>query len=418
MRGLVLSTLVVLLISLVSHLSIARWLEDHSTFVLRHKRRTRLAAALLACVGPGLRFLAFSRIGLAKDVAAIALIEVALVMCSGSPLGIMKTGFWLYGRVVDGLLRSLGHRRAQRIAESGAPEARSQAASIEQETSEREAARVSRRQVLERVAGVALLGSSTGAIGWGVVRGRHAFQLDKLVVKIPGLPRELEGYVIAQISDVHTGTFVEERELENGLAIVRSLRPDLVVATGDLVDHDARYAELFARTFGRLQARDGLYAILGNHDYTTGAEAVRHALARAGIPLLCNQGHHLRAGDGGGFALLGVDDLWGPRWGSRGPDLDRAIAQVPGEIPRILLAHQPVYFRKAAGRVALQLSGHTHGGQINPGFRPASLFMEYVAGRYERSGSTLYVNRGFGVAGPPSRVGAPPEITQIVLVSG
>jgi uncharacterized protein len=86
-------------------------------------------------------------------------------------------------------------------------------------------------------------------------------------------------------------------------------------------------------------------------------------------------------------------------------------------LPRILLAHQPSYFREAAGRVALQLSGHTHGGQINPGFRPADLLMEFVHGRYEREGSTVWVNRGFGVAGPPSRVGAPPEITKIVIVS-
>ena len=86
-------------------------------------------------------------------------------------------------------------------------------------------------------------------------------------------------------------------------------------------------------------------------------------------------------------------------------------------LPRILLAHQPNYIRESAGQVALQLSGHTHGGQINPGFHPAALFLPYVAGRFEVGGTTLYVNRGFGVVGPPARIGAPPEVTKVVLVS-
>jgi hypothetical protein len=90
---------------------------------------------------------------------------------------------------------------------------------------------------------------------------------------------------------------------------------------------------------------------------------------------------------------------------------------VPEDAPRILLSHQPSTVELWPGRVALQLSGHTHGGQINPGFRPADLLFRYVAGPYEVSGTTLYVNRGFGTAGPPSRVGAPPEVTKVVLVS-
>jgi predicted MPP superfamily phosphohydrolase len=137
------------------------------------------------------------------------------------------------------------------------------------------------------------------------------------------------------------------------------------------------------------------------------------------VNVLSNQSVRLRAGDGGGFALLGVDDLHGRRGhtpGFRGPDLERASKGLPAGLPRILLAHQPLFFDEAAGRIALQLSGHTHGGQINPGFRPADAFMKYVSGRYQRDGSTLYVNRGFGVAGPPSRLLAPPEVTRIVIV--
>jgi predicted MPP superfamily phosphohydrolase len=141
------------------------------------------------------------------------------------------------------------------------------------------------------------------------------------------------------------------------------------------------------------------------------------ALQREKIEVLVNRGRVLRAGDGGGFALLGVDDMWATRSGGMGPNLDDALAMVPPDLPRILLAHQPNFILESAGKVALQLSGHTHGGQINPGFRPASLFLRYLVGRYEVEGTTLYVNRGFGVAGPPSRIGAPPEVSKIVLVA-
>ncbi|MBN9166846.1 MAG: tetratricopeptide repeat protein [Myxococcales bacterium] len=100
------------------------------------------------------------------------------------------------------------------------------------------------------------------------------------------------------------------------------------------------------------------------------------------------------------------------------PYLGRALAGLPPDIPRVLLAHQPPFFNESQGRVALQLSGHTHGGQINPGFRPAAAVMDFVAGRYDRAGSILYVNRGFGVTGPPARVAAAPEITKLVLLAG
>jgi len=130
-----------------------------------------------------------------------------------------------------------------------------------------------------------------------------------------------------------------------------------------------------------------------------------------------NEGELIRGRDGGGFALLGVADMFASGSREQPPSLERALAMVPPDAPRILLAHQPAYFPVARGRVALQLSGHTHGGQINPGFRPAALFMRYLSGRYEERGSTMWVNRGFGVAGPPARIGAPPEVTKIVLVA-
>jgi hypothetical protein len=276
---------------------------------------------------------------------------------------------------------------------------------------------VTRRQVVEGASGIAFLGVSAGVLGWGAVRGRHMFELCDLVVRIPGLPRALDGYTIAQISDLHVGLHMAERDLDAGLDLVRKARPDLVVVTGDIVDMDPRFTPFAARKLMDLPARDGVSAILGNHDHYAGAAAVGDVLRAAGIDLLVNQGRLVRPGDGGGFALLGVDDRWSARHGGPGARLDQALSMVPPDAPRILLSHQPPTVDFWAGQVALQLSGHTHGGQINPGFRPADLFFQYVSGRYEVGGTTLYVNRGFGTVGPPSRVGAPPEVTRIVLVA-
>ena len=253
-----------------------------------------------------------------------------------------------------------------------------------------------------------------------MVRGRHAFQLEEVPVRIKGWPKELDGYTIAQISDIHVGAFIGPRELDEGLELVKRVKPDLVVATGDLVDFRAELAGILAGRLADLPSRDGVVAVIGNHDHYAGAADVIEGMRAARVRVLVNEALRVRRGDGGGFVLVGVDDLQGrqrPEPGFAGPDLERALAPHPPDLPRILLAHQPRYFLEAAGRVALQLSGHTHGGQINPGFRPADLFMKFVAGRYVRDGSTLWVNRGFGIAGPPSRVGAPPEVTKIVIVS-
>ena len=181
-----------------------------------------------------------------------------------------------------------------------------------------------------------------------------------------------------------------------------------------MVDFDARYAPSLARALADAAPRDGTFAILGNHDYYAGAVEVSRVVRAAGITPLVNEARVIRAGDGGGFALLGTDDAWARRMGGIGPSLPVAAANVPVDRPRILLAHQPALFSRVAGQVALQLSGHTHGGQIAP---MNYMLAGYVVGRYEKAGSSLYVNRGFGVAGPPVRLGVPPEITKIVLVA-
>jgi hypothetical protein len=276
---------------------------------------------------------------------------------------------------------------------------------------------LTRRQIVEGVSGVAVLGTTGSLLGWGAFRGRYDYHVEEVVVRIPGLSKTLDGYTIAQVSDIHVGTFVGEAQLRQGLSRVKELKPDLVVATGDLCDFDPRYARMLARALADLAPRDGVACVPGNHDYFSGARTILEAMRAGGIEAMVNSGKIIRPQDGGGFALLGLDDLWAPRGGGTGPILSRALAMVPEDAPRIALSHQPASVDMWAGKVALQLSGHTHGGQINPGFRPADLIMRYVAGRYEVKGTTLWVNRGFGTSGPPTRVGAPPEVTKIILVS-
>lgn len=279
---------------------------------------------------------------------------------------------------------------------------------------------VTRRGFLAQAATGTALTVGAGSSVYGTLFGRHDYVLEEIAVPLSGLSRRLDGYTLVQLSDIHLGMFVGEREMRSAEDLVRRARPDLVVLTGDLVDHDPSYNDALGRLVRRLAAlaRDGVVAVPGNHDYYTGIGGVLSTLHRAGAVVLRNEGRVI--GDAaGGLALLGVDDPMASRYGRSGggPDLKSALAAVPAaaDLPRVLLCHNPEYF--AAGSVALQLSGHTHGGQVNLGVRPADFVLRhpYVAGAYERAGTRLYVNRGFGTAGPPLRIGAPPEVTRIVL---
>lgn len=271
-----------------------------------------------------------------------------------------------------------------------------------------------------------LVGGSSSL--YGALKGRHDYALEQVPLKIPGLARGLDGFSIAQLSDVHIGVYVGDAELAAAEDLLRKAKPDLIVLTGDLLDNDPRLAPQLGRFVRRLAplARHGVVAITGNHDYFAGAEEMASAVRQAGARMLRNDS--LVIGDAAaGFALLGVDDVWARRDGA-GPDLQRALAALPRlggrvaparDLPRILACHNPSFFAEAAGQVALQISGHTHGGQVNLGLRPADYLLPggWVAGRYELNGSQLYVNRGFGTVGPPARVGAPPEVTRIVLTT-
>jgi len=285
-----------------------------------------------------------------------------------------------------------------------------------------------RRAVLvQAVAGSAFLIGGSSAL-YGSLIGRHDYQLQDFPVRIPGLSRSLDGFTIVQLSDIHIGSFVGVAELAAAEELMRRAKPDLIVLTGDLLDNDASLAERLGGFVRRLVplAREGVAAISGNHDFYAGIGPIVRAVQGGGGTMLQNRGRLVGSGSAS-FALLGVDDLWARRRGG-GPDLARAVSSLPElegkqaralDLPRILLCHNPSYFEESAGEVALQLSGHTHGGQVKLLVNPAEWFVKrgWVRGSYEHKGSRLYVNRGFGTVGPPARVGSPPEITRIVLTA-
>lgn len=401
-------TLMWLFVAVLGHMQIWLWLR--SAFPRRVAHRTRQARAIgavLVLLPMIARWItSHSHSPFFAAVYAISMTELMVVLIGALPLALVRLSAIAIGRTARKKKPNIAADEPTIVEKKD----------VEQEAAEVEAV-LGRRRAIERAGGVVVLGATTGTLAWGAAIGRHDYLVEELVVKIVGLPKALDGYVITQVSDLHAGTFVQGDELDRGLSRVKETKPDLIVVTGDLVDFDRAYLPTLLASLAKLEARDGIKAILGNHDYYTGADAVTDALRAAGIDMLKNDGRLVRARDGGGFALLGVDDLWAPRYDSEGPNLSRALSFVPPDRPRILLSHQPQTIEQFKGQVALQLSGHTHGGQVNPGFRPADLLMRYVSGRYEVGGTTLYVNRGFGVVGPPARVGAPPEITKIVLVS-
>jgi len=380
-------------LSFGAHWVLLSWVE-RSLPALAARRRPLLVACGAIALTPAIArfFVMHARSAVADFVFALSLVELMIVLTATLPL-----------LALIGISEIVQGRQRERERERESDKKSASAAGA-----------ISRRGAIEAVGGTAVLGATTLAFGWGMTLGRHGYQVREVPVRIPGLPKELDGYVIAQISDVHAGLFVGEREFAEGAELIRGIRPDLVVATGDLTDYDPRHVRPLVRALADIAPRDGVFAILGNHDYYSGHEAVSDAIRAGGITLLVNDARIIRATDGTGFALAGLDDLWSRRYGGPGPQLTRTLASIPKETPRILLAHQPDAFERAAGRVALQLSGHTHGGQIRPG---NLVLGSFVAGRYDRDGSVLYVNRGFGVAGPPARIGVPPEITKIVLVA-
>jgi uncharacterized protein len=275
-----------------------------------------------------------------------------------------------------------------------------------------------RRAFVARAATAGALTLGAGSAAYGTLFGRHDYTIETVPIALAKLPRTLDGLTLVQLSDIHVGTYVGERELAAAVELVKQAKADAVVLTGDLIDHDVHYAPLLARFARKLRdhARFGVFAIPGNHDHYTGARDVMRHLREAGTEVLLNR--HVKLGSGrDALVLAGIDDVAGARYQSQGPRLDLAFKDAPDDLARVLLSHNPAYFPESQDHADLTLSGHTHGGQITLFINPAKVVLQHglVRGHYAFGASQLYVNRGFGTAGPPVRVGSSPEVTRLVL---
>ena len=271
--------------------------------------------------------------------------------------------------------------------------------------------KVTRRGFL-KWAGGAVLGGAAG-VGYVTKIEPEWLSVEQQSISLPGLPAGLDGYKIVQLSDFHLYPFTSIDLIEKTVARTNELGPDLVVLTGDYVLETAASIFDLAPELAKLNPRHGIFAVLGNHDHWTEAAVVKQGLAEKGIELLHNRGVLLNESQ---FLLAGVDDLW-----SGTPDIEGALANWREGVPTILLAHEPDFADDflGDGRIQLQLSGHTHGGQVRvPGVGPVVLpryGQKYHNGLYQVGSSQVYVNRGIGIIGPAVRLNCPPEITEFVL---
>jgi hypothetical protein len=239
-------------------------------------------------------------------------------------------------------------------------------------------------------------------------------RVKRVEIALARWPRALDGFRIAQISDIHIGPILGRGFAEQLVARVNALAPDLIAVTGDLVDGGVAQIGGEVEPFAALRAKYGVYFVPGNHDFYSGVDGWLDRVRALGLRVLRNE--RVPIGGEAGFDLAGVDDHRGD-W-RRGSTEDVAAA-VAGRDPQralVLLAHDPATFEAAVGAgVDLQISGHTHGGQIWPFNAFVRISTPFVAGLHARGASQIYVTRGVGFWGPPMRLFAPSEIAEIVI---
>ncbi|NJP50577.1 metallophosphoesterase [Streptomyces sp. SBST2-5] len=270
----------------------------------------------------------------------------------------------------------------------------------------------SRRLFVSRVVGGAAAAAAVATVGYGTYGVLRGPKVKRITVPLAKLPRAAHGYRIAVVSDIHLGPLLGRGFAQKVVDTINATQPDLIAVVGDLVDGSVKDLGPAAAPLARLRARHGAFFVTGNHEYFSGAEQWVEEVRRLGLRPLENARTELPH-----FDLAGVNDVAGEDEG-QGPDFARALGDRDRGRACVLLAHQPVQIHEAVDHgVDLQLSGHTHGGQLWPGNLVASGANPTLAG-LERYGDTqLYVTRGAGAWGPPTRVGAPSDITVVELAS-
>lgn len=269
---------------------------------------------------------------------------------------------------------------------------------------------------------------------YGMTRGKYQYRVHRVRLAFPDLPPAFHGFTITQLSDIHAGSFDNKRRVEYGVELANRQKSDLLVFTGDLVNHKAEEMAPWIETFGKLQAPYGKFSVFGNHDYgdylrwpsleakSANLEALKAVHSNIGFQLLLNTRVKIEK-DGQSIHLIGVEN-WGKGGFAKYGDLNKAAQNLGKDGFNILLSHDPSHWRAEVLHhdppIHLTLSGHTHGMQFGieiPGLRwsPIKYVYPQWAGIYEHNGRRLYVNRGFGFLAFPARVGILPEVTVITL---
>lgn len=252
----------------------------------------------------------------------------------------------------------------------------------------------------------------------GFFNARRAPAVVQVDVPIDNLPPELEGFTIAQISDIHVGPTIREPWLEAIVRQVNALQADMIALTGDLVDGRVKALAPHVEPLRALAARHGTFFVTGNHEYYSGAHQWIEHLRTLGLKVLLNE-HVALEHDGATLVVAGITDFSAHLFDeAHRSDPHAAVANAPAHAQaRILLAHQPRSIFKAVGAgYDLQLSGHTHGGQFMPWNWFVPMQQPFTAGLHRHESLWIYISRGTGYWGPPKRFGAPAEITHLRLV--
>jgi predicted MPP superfamily phosphohydrolase len=276
-----------------------------------------------------------------------------------------------------------------------------------------------RRLFLARVTGGAIATAAVGAAAVGAKNALGAHDVTTIEIPIAKLPPALDGFSIAQLTDIHIGLTVGRGFLEEVVEVTNAIGADVIVLTGDIVDGPVGYIADRADPLADLRAPHGVFAVTGNHEYYSDADAWLPVLSRLGLRFLRNERVPMSK-NGATFDLVGIDDWTAKGHPGHGADLAGALDGRDPSRATVLLAHQPRQVHDAVDHgIDLQLSGHTHGGQIWPWHYAARIQQGGFLAGLEKVGDTwLFTSRGVGYWGPPVRLGAQAEIVKIVLRAG